>query len=277
MTRRALILTAVALSMWSPFANPVAAQTEGQHTSDPRVADIIEVGKLRVALGLGSPVLAMKNPTTGEVQGPALDLGRELAAKIGVSLQPVEYPRLGAVYEGLRQNEWDVTFLAEDPDRAADADFSPPYLQSDFTYLVPAGSSRDSVTEMDETGVRIAVGRGDASDLLLRKILKHAELVRADTLAAAVDMLRTGRADAFAAPRAVLLALGKQLPDSHVLHDGFASMVWVAMVPKGKTGHLSYVSEFIEDAKTLGLIKQLIERYSLQGIQVAPAGKASMR
>jgi len=97
---------------------------DAQQSADPRVADIIQAGRLRVALGLGSPVLALKDPNSGEVRGPALDLARALAKKIGVRLEPVEYPRPGAILAGVKNNEWDVTFLVADPARLADADFS---------------------------------------------------------------------------------------------------------------------------------------------------------
>ena len=83
---------------------------QAQQAPDPRVADLVRSGKLRVALGLGSPVLATKDSKSGEVRGPALDLARLLATKIGVQLVPVEYPRPGAILQGVRNNEWDVTF-----------------------------------------------------------------------------------------------------------------------------------------------------------------------
>jgi len=192
---------------------------------------------------------------------------------MGIELQTVEYPRPGAIMEGVRTNAWDVTFFVLDPVRAAEGDFSPPYMQSDFTYLVPAGSSIRTVADADQPGVRIAVPRGDASDLRLSKTLNRAELVRTDSIAAAVDQLRTGWAGAYAAPRPVLLAESAQLPGSQVLEDGFANISWAALVPKGHAGRLAYVSEFIEEAKASGLVKQTIERAGLRGIQVAPAGK----
>ena len=176
---------------------------------------------------------------------------------------------------GVKNNEWDVTFLVADPARLADADFSPPYMQSDFTYLVPADSAKRSVADMDQTGIRIAVPRGDASDLRLTQILKHAELVRIDSIAAAIDMVRAGKIDAYAAPRVVLLALSDKAPGSRVLDDGFANIVWVAMVPKGKAGHVAYVSDFLEEAKTTGLVKQTIDQANLRGLQVAPSGKVN--
>jgi polar amino acid transport system substrate-binding protein len=259
------------------FAVAVASAlvSHAQQSSDPRVADLLQRGKLRVALGLGSPVLAMKDTNTGEVRGPALDLARALAKKIGVKLEPVEYPRPGAVLAGVKNNEWDVTFLVADPARLGDADFSPPYMQSDFTYLVPAGSSKRALSDMDQPGTRIAVPRGDASDLRLTQILKHAELVRIDSIAAAIDMVHAGKIDAYAAPRVVLLALSNKAPGSRVLDDGFANIVWVAMVPKGNAGHLAYVSEFLEEAKATGLVKQIIDQANLRGLQVAPSGKAN--
>ena len=136
------------------------------------------------------------------MRGPALDLAQALAKKIGVKLEPVEYPRPGAILADVKNNKWDVTFLVANPARLADADFSTPYMQSDFTYLVPAGSSKRSVADMDQPGIRIAVPRGDASDLRLTQILKHAELLRLDSIAAAIEMVQGGKVDAYAAPRA---------------------------------------------------------------------------
>jgi polar amino acid transport system substrate-binding protein len=246
-----------------------------QQATDPRVADLVRAGRLRVGLGLGAAPMAIKDPATGEVRGPGLDLARALAARIGIELQPVYYPRPGAVLEGVRTNAWDVTFLVIDPARAAEADFSPPYMQSDFTYLVAAGSSIRNVADADQPGVRIAVPRGDASELYLSRILKRAELVRTDSIPAAVDLLRTGHGDAYAGPRPVALAEAARVPGSRVLDDGFLLIQWAAVVPKGHASRLAYVSEFIEEAKASGLVKQIIERHGLRGVQVAPARNPS--
>jgi polar amino acid transport system substrate-binding protein len=248
-----------------------------QQTPDPRVADLVRAGRVRVGFGLGPVLSAIKDPATGEVWGPSLDLARALAARIGIELQTVEYPRPGAVLEGVRTNAWDVAFLVIDPDRAAEADFSPPFMQSDFTYLVRAGSSIRNVADADQPGVRIAVPRGDASELYLSRTLKRAELVRTESHAAAENLLRTGDADAYAGPRPVALTIGARLPGSRVLEDHFLVIYRAALVPKGHAGRLAYVSEFIEEAKASGLVKQIIERHGLQGVQVAPAGNPSSR
>jgi len=255
---------------------PTGTQTAyAQQSKDPRVADLVRTGKLRVGIGLGSPSGAMKNPATGELRGLAVDLGRALAMRIGVDFVAIEYPRPGAILEGVQTNAWDVAFLVVDPERAKEVDFAPPHTQSDFTYLVPAGSSIHKVADADQPGIRIAVPRGDGVDLRLTRLLKKAELVRTDTLPAAVELVRTGGAHARAGPRQAVLAESVKLPGSRVLADGFAVISSAALVPKGHAGRLAYVSEFIEEAKASGLVKKIIEDAGLRGVQVAPARKPS--
>ncbi|MGP0091192.1 MAG: transporter substrate-binding domain-containing protein [Xanthobacteraceae bacterium] len=192
-----------------------------QQSSDPRVANFIKVGRVRAAFGM-NPVMAVKDPATGQLRGPALDLARALATRIGVELVSVEYPSPGLVLQGIETNAWDLTFLVIDRGRTGIADFSPPYMQSDFTYLVPNGSPTNRVAGADRPQARIAVVRDDASDLLLTRLLKQAELVRADDINAAVDFLRAGQVQAVAAPRPVLFAESAKLGSVRVLDDGFA-------------------------------------------------------
>ncbi len=247
-----------------------------QQPKDPRVANLVQAGRLRVGVGLGTPAQAIKNPATGELRGPSIDLGRSLAARIGVDFVAVEYPRPGAVLEGVQTKSWDVAFTVTDPERAKQVDFSPPFMQSDFTYLASAGSSLYKVADADQSGVRIAVPRGDASDLRLTRMLKRAELVRTNSIAAAIDLVRTGNASAYAGPRFLLLAEAARRPEGvRVLEDHFAVIYIAAMVPKGNAQHLAYVTEFIEEAKASGLVKQIIERAGLRGVQVAPAANKS--
>ena len=264
----------VAATAFLGFASLCPSHVWGQ-APDPRVADLVQAGKIRIGVGVGNHASAIKNPTTGELRGVATDLAHALAARIGVPLQIVEYPRPGAVFDGARTGAWDATFLVIDPDRTVAADATPAYMASDFTYLVPAGSSIRHIGDVDRPGIRISVSRGDAVDLRLSRMLRRAELVRADSQASGVALLRSGQVNAYAAPRSSLLALSAQLPGSRVLDDGFASIAWAAFVPKNHAARLAFVSEFVENAKASGLVRQFIERENLHGIKVAPPAKAA--
>jgi polar amino acid transport system substrate-binding protein len=271
MNRRQTAFPASVVIFVLTFAQFAGAIAEVQQTSDPRVADLVRTGKLRVGIGLANLGSAIKDPATGELRGIAADLARALAARIGVALQPVEYPRPGAVLDGASTDAWDVAFLVIDPARSAMADVSPPYMQSDFSYLLPAASSIRNLADADQAGIRIAVPRGDAVDLALSRLLKQATLVRVDNQAAGVALLRAGQVSAYAAPRPVLLELSAQLPGSHVMEEAFATITFAALVPKGHVGRLTYVSEFLEEAKVSGAVQQFIERTGLRGFKVAPS------
>lgn len=268
-----MIVLAVALGTAAGAAGQTAF---AQATQDPRVEDLVRAGELRVGLGLGVLMQAVRNPATGELRGAALEMARALAARIGVRLVTVEYPRPGAVIDGLRSNAWDVSFLVIDPARMDQVDFSHSFLRSDITCLVAPGSPVRSVAGADQSGVRIAVPRGDGSDLYLSRTLRRAELVRTDSHAAAVDLLLTGGADAKASPRFVLMTESPRVPGSRLLDDGFADISYAAIVPKGEAARRAHVNEFIEDAKQSGLVRHIIESLGLQGVQVAPAEKLSL-
>jgi polar amino acid transport system substrate-binding protein len=240
-----------------------------QQPPDPRVADLVQSGVLRVGLGIGSLTTATRDPATGEVKGPALDLGRALAARMGVKFVAVEYPRPGAVIDGLRTSAWDVSILIVDPVRAEQVDFSRPFMQTDLTYLVAAGSTIQSAGDADRQGIRIGVARGDTSDLHLTRVLKQAELVRTDSIAAAVELLRTGAVNAVALNRPSLIVQSAALPGSRVLSDGFADIYSAMAVPKGHDGRLAYINEFIESAKASGFVNRMIETLAIQGARAA--------
>ena len=71
-----------------------------------------------------------------------------------------EYHWLAVRTDPEAPNHKAISILLVDPVRAEQVDFSHPFLQSDLTYLVAAGSPIQSVAEADQPGIRIAAPRG---------------------------------------------------------------------------------------------------------------------
>jgi polar amino acid transport system substrate-binding protein len=243
-----------------------------QHAPDPRIADIVQAGKLRVGYGLGAPATSYQDPKTGELRGLAVDLGRALAARMGVEFQPVINPRPGAILQGLQTNAWDVTFLAFEPARTAQADFATPYMQNDYAFLVLGDSAIQCYADVDQPGIRIATPRGDSSDLHVSRLLQRAEMVRTESFEAGLDLLRTKQVHAFTASRVNVMGYSEKIPGSRVLEEGVDVVYFAGVVPKGQPGRLAYLTDFIEQAKASGLVKLAIEREGLRGVHVAPPG-----
>ena len=275
--KRAALMLALNLAFGIAVALIGQQVVYAQRATDPRVADLIQTGKVRVGLGVVAPHWAVKDPATGELRGVAVDIARALATRLGVELVMVEYPSPSRVPDGLKVGAWDVGFLAVDPSRAAVVDFAPPHMQVEATYLVPADSSIHNIADADQPGVRIAVARKGVEEIVLSRTIKRAELRGVETISAGFELLRTGNVDVLAAPRPALLQSSARLPGSRVLEDRFHATFGAMAVPKGQVGRLAYISEFIEEANASGVVQRAIERAGVRGVQVAPAGNPSTR
>jgi len=241
-----------------------AAIARAQQTADPRVSDLVRAGKVRVGM---FPPQYVRSPT-GELSGWAIDLARAFGVRLGVEAIPVLYPGPDKLLEALKAGEWDAGFLVNSPAWAEVVDFSKPFLQQDFTFLVPAGSSIHGVADVDRPGVRVAVVRGHGSTLALARILKNATAITAEDLQGAFELVRDGRADAFASTRPQVLEDSLRLPGSAVLEDRYGVNYSVLSVPKGNAGRLSYVDEFLRETKASGVMRRAIERSGWRGVKI---------
>ena len=108
-------------------AGTVAASAQGAAAPEV-VKELAPTGKLRAAINLGNAVLAQKDPASGQPKGVTPDLSRELARRAGVPVELVTFEAAGKVFEALKGGAVDVVFIAIEPARATDVDFSAAYV-----------------------------------------------------------------------------------------------------------------------------------------------------
>jgi polar amino acid transport system substrate-binding protein len=244
--------------------------TDAQQTTYPRVADLVQAGKVRVALFLPQYV---KDPITGELKGWQVDLVYALGQHLGVQGVPIENSTPSEAMACLKVGACDAAVIGIVASRAVEVDFSPPLAEGDYTCLVPAGSSIHNVADADQPGIRIAAVRNHASTLAMSLIVKHASMVYAETPDSTFEILRGGSADLFASLSDVLLGYSGQLPGSRVLEGRYGFNAIGIAVPKGQAGRLARVSEFVEEAKSSGLVQRALDRAGWRGVRVAPPAK----
>ncbi len=262
--RRAITMSVAALVS-------VLAVSGMRSVADPRMTNLMQAGELRVGLFLPQ---YSKDPASGELRGVgahivSIEVARALAARLGVSVRFIGYRTPPEVVECLKAGQCDLGIMGVDPARAAQVSLSPAFMQFDFTHLVPAGSSIRSASDAARPGIRIAVIRQHASTMVLARMSKHSEFVEAATPDGAFDLLRGGRADTFASARPTLLDYVLQLPGSRVLDDRYGVNLVALAMPKGHRERLAYVSEFLDELKRSGWMKQAIDSAGLRGFEVA--------
>ena len=227
-------------------------------------------GKLRVGLQLGTPHNVIRDSVSGEMKGVGFDLGKELARRIGVPFEPVLYPSIGALLDSGKSGAWDIAFVGFSPERAKEWDFTALHLEVEFGYLIPGGSSISTMADVDRPGIRVAVQEKSGPDIFFSRTLKNAVVIRAASNPGALELLKSGRADVMGSIKPTLFEMSDQLPGSRVLNGRPGIDPHAMAMPKGRDQGAAYGRQFIEDAKSGGLVKAAIERAGLRGVVVAP-------
>jgi polar amino acid transport system substrate-binding protein len=260
---RALLILAVLPSL--------LAATHAQQP-DQRVSDIVQAGKIRVGLHLPQ---FKKDPVTGEIHGSGTGamiepIAQALAERIGVKLELLGHKSPPVLVDCLKEAACDMGFLGYVPARASDVGYAPPHMIIPFTFMVAPGSEAQSIADLDKAGTRIAAVRNHASTIALNKLIKHAEIVGVEIPEEAFDLVRAGKADAWASPRPPLLVELPKLPGARVLDGHYGANIQAMAVPKQKIARLDYVAQFVEEAKVSGLLQRIIDKYGEPGVEVAP-------
>jgi len=235
--------------------------------------DLAPGGKLRAAINFGNSVLAQKDPATGEPKGITPDLARELGRRLGVPVEFVTYEAAGKVFDAVKTGAWDIAFVAIEPVRAAEIEFSAPYVIIEGTYMVSKDSPLQTIADVDKPGVRIAVGLKSAYDLYLTRTIKNATIVRASAGGgrAMIDMFVNDKLEVAAGVRQPLVAYAKDHSDMRVMDGHFMEIQQAMGTPKGRTA-AAYLRAFVEDVKASGFVAEALKR-SGQSATVAPAAK----
>jgi polar amino acid transport system substrate-binding protein len=233
-------------------------------------AELGSTGRLRAAINFGNPILASQG-RGGEPQGVSVDLAREAARRLGLPIELVTFKSAGNVVEAVKAKQVDLAFVAIDPVRAADMEYTAPYVIIEGAYLVRSGSPLQRNEDVDRSGTRVVVGRGSAYDLFLTRELKAATLVRAPTSPAVTDMFLAQNLEVAAGVKQQLEADAQRVGGVRLLPGRFMVIEQAMGVPKGRLAAQAWLSAFIEEMKASGFVAQALQRHKIEGAAVAPA------
>ncbi|MGC2827433.1 MAG: ABC transporter substrate-binding protein [Pseudolabrys sp.] len=251
------------------------AQSASGAGSPDVLKDLAPTGKLRAAINFGNSVLAQKDEATGQPKGISPDLARELGRRLGVPVELVIYEAAGKVFDAAKTGAWDIGFIAIEPVRVAEVEFTAPYVIVEGGYMVPKDSPLKVITDVDRPGVRIAVGLKSAYDLYLTRTIKNATVVRASMGGgkAMIDMFVNDKLEAVAGVKPPLLAYAKDHPEVRVMDGHFMEIQQAMGTPKGRTEGAAYLRAFVEDVKASGFVAEALKRSNQQAAVAPPAAK----
>jgi polar amino acid transport system substrate-binding protein len=244
----------------------VAVMMAASARADGLKDEIAPTGKLRVAIAIsaaGGAFWSTKNEAGGYA-GVPVDLGKEMAAQLGVPVEYVAYSNSGKITDAASTGAWDVTFLPQDAERETKMMFGPVYEVADATYIVKAGSTVTNFATLDQPGIKVAAVNGTTTMRGAEAHLKNAKVTGYQTFDEIFGLLKNGEVDAFALSRDQLNKLALKLPGTRVLDETFKKTVTAVAVPLNHPQSLAFATKFMTDATTSGVLRKAYDNNGLK-------------
>jgi polar amino acid transport system substrate-binding protein len=247
----------------------VSMMIAGPASADALRDEIAPTGKLRVAIAISTAGGAFWSTRSeaGGYAGVPVDLGKEMAAQLGIPVEYVAYDNSGQITDAAAKGIWDVTFLPQDAVRMTKMGFGPIYQVTDATYIVKAGSSVTNFQTLDQPGIKVAAEYNTTTMRGAVAHLKNAKVIEYQTYDEIFALLKNGEIDAFALSRDQLNDMAKKIPGTRVLDETFKQTVTAVAVPLDHPLALAFVNKFMTDAISNGMLRRA---YDNNGLKDAP-------
>jgi len=232
------------------------------------VAELAPTGVLRAGINLSNFLLVTGKADNGDPVGVSPDMAAEIARRLGVPVKYVTYPDPGGLADAV--GEWDIGNIGAEPQRAEHIAFTAAYCEIESTYLVPAASPIQPLADVDRPGIRIVTKGRAAYGLWLENNLKHAELVKTDSIDASFDVFVEQGLEVLAGLRPRLVTDVARLPGARILDGKFSAVQQAVGTPRKNTAAAAWLAEFVEEVKASGMVADLIAKHSVEGLSVAP-------
>jgi polar amino acid transport system substrate-binding protein len=235
-------------------------------SADPLKDEIAPTGKLRVAIAISPAGGAFWSTKTeaGGYAGVPVDLGKEMAAQLGVPVEYVAHQNSGQIVDAVTKGTWDVTFLPKDPEREGRMSFGPIYEVADATYIIKPGAPIGSFEELDQPGIKVAAVNNTTTMRGAIAHLKNAKVTGYQTYDEIFNLLKNGEVDAFALSRDQLNAMSKKIPGTRVLAETFKQTTTAVAVPPNHPLALAFATKFMTDAASNGVLRKAYDNNGLK-------------
>ena len=242
----------------------------GSAGADPLKDEIAPTGKLRVAIAISAAGGAFwcTKTESGGFAGVPVDLGKAMAAQLGVPVEYVVHQNSGQITDAASSGKWDVALLPQDTERMTRMSFGPAYEVADATYIVKPGSTVTNFHELDQPGVKVAAVNNTTTMRGAAAHLKNAKVTGYQTYDEIFGLLKSGGVDAFALSRDQLNTMAKQIPGSRVLDETFKKTTTAIAVPLNHPLALTFVTKFMTDATSNGLLRQVYDNNGLKNTPI---------
>ncbi len=237
----------------------------GCSSSQDQTADIDETSKttLTVAMELAYPPFETRDEQ-GNPTGVSVTFMQDFADAYGYDLV-IENTAFDGLIPALQTGLADVVMssITITDAREEQVDFTDPYAVAQLAILANANSGIESIDDLDQVGMTVAVKTGSTGDVYATEHLTNAEILRFSDESACVTEVVQGRADGFFYDQLTIYRNNLANPDTtEAVYVPFQDAeYWGIAVQSGNDELREQLNEFIAQYKADGGFDRLTEQY----------------
>tara|TARA_B100001057_G_scaffold119951_1_gene118624 strand:+ start:303 stop:1028 length:726 start_codon:yes stop_codon:yes gene_type:complete len=222
-------------------------------------------GYMRAAINLSNFLLVTGKEANGDPQGVSPDMAIALANELGVDIELISFSRPGELADAIFEDKWDIGNIANESERAKSITFSLPYTSIESTFLLRKHLNFNTIKDIDQEGIRIAVAERSAYDLWLTENIKKADLIRAKSIDESFSIFQENQYEVLAGLRPKLTDDVKKTKDCLILDESFTYINQCIGSKPNNLEAASFINKFIKKNIKNGFIKSLLIKYNVLG------------
>lgn len=230
----------------------------GAAFGDTSLDDVKNSGTMKVGFCAQYPPFESKNETTGQFEGFDVDLGKALAAEIGVKAEFVDAEWQGLL-AGLKKGDYDmlITCMSKSETRGENVNFSDVYYElPDVIVVRKDDTAINGKADLKDKVVGVQVGSG--SEQLADSMKDHfKEIKRYNYNPEAFTDLKFKRIDAVLVGYAYVVKQMKTDPSYKIVGEPLAQAEIVVVLPKGADALTGELNSALKKIKENGTYQQI--------------------
>jgi ABC-type amino acid transport substrate-binding protein len=236
------------------------AATAEKFPAGSPLAAIQEKGEITIGVKFDVPPFGVKNPQTGDVEGFDIEMGKAVAAKLGVEpkfIEAISDNRIPFLEDGTA--DLILSTMTINEERVGQIDFSDPYFIARGRVLVPGDSDITGVADL--AGKNVCTALGSTYEANLKKQAPEAKLKLVDSYSECLELIQNGAVDAVSTDDVILTGMIIQDETLKLVGDPLTNEPYGAGIKKGNADMVTLVNETFTELKDNGTWMKLFDEW----------------
>jgi len=241
-------------------AESTPAATAEKFPADSTLGKIQAKGEITIGVKFDVPPFGVKNPQTGDVEGFDVEMGKAVAAKLGVEpkfIEAISDNRIPFLEDGTA--DLILSTMTINEERVEQIEFSDPYFIARGRVLVPGDSDITGVDDL--AGKNVCTALGSTYEANLKEQAPEAKLRLVDSYSECLELIQNGAVDAVSTDDVILTGMIIQDDTLKLVGDPLTQEPYGAGIKKGETEMVEFVNGVFQELKDNGTWMKLYDEW----------------